>query len=442
MTSASVEPLLKVCLLCSSVAERMNTCKTCIEQLNVKSYYCSKTCQERHWPTHKTWHKQNEMVKMLGNLSMQLNPSTTKSTSDSFANGENGETQLMLKSFHGDLKGVLQLLDNGADTLKVDNQGLTALYYAINRAHKPIVHALLNRGPPELMFKVPPGIQGQTCLHDACARGVVQLVEMLIEAGGDKLLYATSSNEGASCLHVACQCGHAQVVRTLLLRGGDRLLRMTSKDGSTCLFIASGAGRLETVKLLIEAGGESLVHMARPDGYSCLKIACYAGHADIADALVLVGGERLLYATTPNGHGPLSVACQMGHQEVVRTLLARGGAALVRRTPLCLILVSITGNAAIARLLLDAGGDDLLAVVDPNGSSALDVAAQHGHADLVRAILSRPAGRALTTRLRPFDHRPSALMAASFNGHVEVVRLLPERAQAPIRLLTSKETES
>jgi hypothetical protein len=41
----------------------------------------------------------------------------------------------------------------------------------------------------------------------------------------------------------------------------------------------------ETIKLLIKAGSDELVHMARPDGYSCLKIACYPGHAAVADAL-------------------------------------------------------------------------------------------------------------------------------------------------------------
>ena len=48
-----VEPLLKVCLNCGTVSEKMDKCLICKQKYKAKSYYCSKNCQRKDWPAHR-----------------------------------------------------------------------------------------------------------------------------------------------------------------------------------------------------------------------------------------------------------------------------------------------------------------------------------------------------------------------------------------------------
>ena len=378
------EPILKVCLFCGKIAEKMNKCKICVDKLSAKSYYCSKACQENHWPTHKTWHRQQDArlsIKSIEKVREQISNSSIKTRIRPAAHGM---TLLMYKSYIGDLAGVEKMLNEGADTLEVDDQGLTAIQYAVFADHFKIFELLVTRGPRELLFKVPPAIEGQTCLHDLCAKGLLEYVELLIRVGGKKLLLTSSVKEGATCLYPACQQNHLPVVKALLRHGGDELLHKAAKDGSTCLFIASAIGHLEIVRLLAAAGGDRLVFATQPDGYSCLKIACYAGHAAVAEALLDAGGDRLLHMATANGLGPFHVACQHGHLPVVRALLARAGpAALLASAPFALHAACAAGQAPVVRALLAAAGAAALGADGPADYSPLDAAAQHGQADAV-----------------------------------------------------------
>ena len=428
------EPLLKVCRLCGKIADKMQKCKYCIQNLKTKTYYCSKVCQERHWPMHKIWHKQKNTELGVEELRIHAAKTCEGSTKVPPPQCPHGMTPLMAKCYYGDWKGVEQLLDDGEDALQVDDQGISALFYAMYRGHKQVVQVLLKKSPQELLYVVPPAIEGQTCLHSVCSRGNLDLVELLIHAGGKKLIYAKSVKEGVNCMYPACQQGHAHIVQALLRHGGKEILRTAAKDGTSCLFAASALGHLDVVKLLIKAGGEELIHMAQPDGYTSLKIACYAGHAAVADALAEAGGERLLYAVTTNGLGPFHVACQNGHVDVVRTLLARAGPALISRAPQSFSAACIGGRTEVVRALLDAGGAGLLTRPDLNGNSPLEVAAQHGRIDVIRLILEYPQGRALVSRLDPPDGN-TPLMLASFSGTAEAVRLFLAAGNALDQLL-------
>jgi hypothetical protein len=51
------EPLLKRCVQCGKLSERMSKCSVCKEKYLTKIYYCSSECQKTDWPKHKLLHK-------------------------------------------------------------------------------------------------------------------------------------------------------------------------------------------------------------------------------------------------------------------------------------------------------------------------------------------------------------------------------------------------
>ena len=76
------------------------------------------------------------------------------------------------------------------------------------------------------------------------------------------------------------------------------------------------------------------------------------------------------------------------------------------------------GSAALVQQALDAGMD--IGVQNENGSPALVLAAQGGHADIVRLLLARGASPDTASQGRG----ETALTAAVCGGHLEVVSVL------------------
>ena len=106
---------------------------------------------------------------------------------------------------------------------------------------------------------------GHSCLHHACIKGHLDIVQLLIMVN-NVLLPTMASIDGETCLHVACHCRkeHADVVRELAKLGGDLLLAK-DKDGHSCLHFACALGHLNVVKLLIGANDGFLLRIATTD---------------------------------------------------------------------------------------------------------------------------------------------------------------------------------
>lgn len=105
----------------------------------------------------------------------------------------------------------------------------------------------------------------------------------------------------------------------------------------------------------------------------------------------------------PNGETPLLASMRVHSAPTARTLLSLGAdpnlvgksgpdhssACIVERTPL--MLAAATGQLAIVRILVEEfGADD--AVVGPKGETALRLAAEAGHRDVVRYLPARRGG--------------------------------------------------
>ena len=100
------------------------------------------------------------------------------------------------------------------------------------------------------------------------------------------------------------------------------------------------------------------------------------------------------------------------------------------------------GNEASARMLIKAGGKELLFKTDIEGASALHSAARSCHGDFAGFVreLVEEGGKELV--LLVMNDGKSALHQAASSGHVEVVRLLIGAGRQRLLFLTSEDGSS
>ncbi|XP_077436733.1 BRCA1-associated RING domain protein 1 [Vanacampus margaritifer] len=93
-----------------------------------------------------------------------------------------GETPLHLAAIKGDVEGVKELLNQGADPNLKDNAGWTPLHEACNLGHLVAVEALLSGGA----LLNTPGYENDSPLHDAVQNGHIAVVKLLLQFGASQ----------------------------------------------------------------------------------------------------------------------------------------------------------------------------------------------------------------------------------------------------------------
>ena len=191
-------------------------------------FYCSKRCQVENWPTHKLLCKQ---AKKDAKLHLE-------EVWDAATEGESDELRRLLKTYP------------------------TAINMFYTQDHGWLTTA-------------------NTVLISASARGLVDIVKILLDNGADQHL--AEPMHGQLPIHRAAEGGHLEVIKLLLKRGADTVLQPDGM-GQTPLHFAAEEGRIETVKYLLENG-------ARP----CLSVlyrgktpkmwAMMGGHNECAELL-------------------------------------------------------------------------------------------------------------------------------------------------------------
>ncbi|KAH9056407.1 ankyrin repeat-containing domain protein [Lactarius vividus] len=393
------------------------------------------------------------------------------------ANGQSKQqyTPLHFASYNGKPEIVRLLLDHGAKVDTVDVYGKTPLHdisggkYSSEEAGVGVTWLLLERGGDVNAQSK----RHQTPLHVSLSGGKLEVTRLLLdqgakvddvdEFGNTPLHYVSGGKYESEEVGVG-------VARLLLERGGD--VNRQNKQQCTPLHLASFNGRLEIarvlldhnskvdavdefgitplcnvsrgkydseeagvgiVRLLLERGGD--VNERSKQQYTPLHFASYNGKLEVVRLLLDHGGN--VDAVDDFGKTPLHHVAQGKYDSeeagvsVARLLLERGADTNAQakqhrqRTPLH--FASFNGKLEIARLLLDHGAK--VDAVDELGNTPLhDVSKGKYESETAVAVARLLLERGSDVNSQPkYWQQRTPLHIASYNGKVEIVRLLLEQ---------------
>ena len=199
----------------------------------------------------------------------------------------------------------------------VGSNGNTALLRACDNGNQEIALALLSK--PETEINVIG--EGETALTCAARRGMISVVEILLERDGLEINHrGKSAVKGKSALIWAGEEGHQDIIR--LLAKHDKLeVNMMDEDGYTALIWAADNGHLEAVRELLKHPAID-VNCVDLDGHSALTWAADKGHTELVK--LLLGRDLNVNVRDNEGYTPLICAAQMARIDVVDLLLEDG----------------------------------------------------------------------------------------------------------------------
>jgi ankyrin repeat protein len=151
-------------------------------------------------------------------------------------------------AMRGDAAAVRGLIAKKADVNAPQNDGATALHWAVFKGDRELAIALMRAGAnPKAANR-----EGVTPLWLASVNGDGAMIRALIEAGGD-------ANEtlalGRTPLMLAARTGNVEAIRALLDNGADPNAKETLR-GTTAMMWAADEGHAAAIQLLIERGAD------------------------------------------------------------------------------------------------------------------------------------------------------------------------------------------
>lgn len=112
---------------------------------------------------------------------------------------------------------------------------------------------------------------GATALLIAAMVGAQDIVDILLTRFPNLLLCA--KNDGMTALDMAAWNGFPETVKVLMEQGGDELLFHKDERGWTCLHRAVEQGHIDVIALLVERAGKPLVDSPDKDNVTCANLA-------------------------------------------------------------------------------------------------------------------------------------------------------------------------
>lgn len=327
-------------------------------------------------------------------------------------------TPLLVAAAMGHAGTVNRMLFWGAAVDGIDGEGRTALCLAAAKGSVEVVRALLDRGLDENHKDD----LGWTPLHAAACEGHKSVCAILTERGSMARV-GELDVEGRSPLILAAQEGHCSTVRLLLDRKSP--IDHRAYDGHSALSAAALQEHREIVELLMRRGADTDVRDA--EGRPLLYLLVLEGRLDMATLLIEKGGVPL-ESKDAEGRTALHVAAWRGDLKGIELLLKYGADPNARdfdgRPPLH--SVAWRGHAAAGRLLLRAKGLNVDLACKQQGATALSIAAQEGHAEIVAMLLEKGSEPDNVDR-----YGRSPVKVAGKQGHFTIVRLLENYGAKP-----------
>ena len=295
---------------------------------------------------------------------------------------------------------------------------------------------------------------GMTALHWASRRGDLDVVKMLLAAGGN--VRATTRLGNYTPLLLASEAGHASVIEALAAAGADP--KTTTASGVTPLMLAAASGQVDALKVLVARGAD--VNAAEPTrGETAIMFAAANRRPDAVRALIAAKADVNLATKVVS----LKAAPPSPEEEAYLAAVASGrsggrgaGAAATPAAPATASMASASSNAAPADAPAQgrrgaaatgggragaaggrAAGGGIAGVSRPytyaetingqGGLTPLHFAVRQGDAASATALID--AGATIDTPTGGDNTTP--LLMAVINGHFDLAAALIDRGANP-----------
>jgi ankyrin repeat protein len=260
---------------------------------------------------------------------------------------------------------------------------------------------------------------GSTALHWAAYRNDLESADLLLKAGAKA---NATTDLGVTPLWTASQNGSDAMVKRLLQAGADPNIALLS--GESPVMVASRGGYAGVVEQLAAKGANVNVRSTR--GQTALMWAASQKHPDVVKVLLAHKADFRLKSETYDEIVAIQPPTAPGNS---RTITRGGDTALM--------FAARSGDAASAKLLLDAGANPN--DTDAWGVSATTLAMHSNFGDVAILLLDRGADpnaekagmTALHNAIMNHNEKAvAALLAHGANPNITVKNWTPERRTA------------
>lgn len=344
-----------------------------------------------------------------------------KNGADASNSRVDGITALMTASAGGHAEAVHILLENGADPTIADNDGLTPLMNAAENGSVNTIKAILQQVNDQAYINRMSNT-GFTALIIASAHGHVEAIECLLDAGARA---DDVHDNKVTALMYAAAAGHLEAMKMLIDNGGANL-EFKHTNGGTALLEASTAGMYDALVLLVERG--ATVDFFDDDGVNPLMAIAAQGNIKsqtfILDQLKKTksGSDLIEYVDrfAHSGGSAFMFAAAGGHVECAKQLMQLG----------CAINDIARHKEGYPEKLKKMIEEGQVKEDEPHvdGVTALHVAAQGGHLEMVKVLIEADAKPSLA---HLDDAGRSPLVMAIQGNYGEVASVLVEAGADP-----------
>ena len=262
-----------------------------------------------------------------------------------------------------------------------------------------------------------PGLLKETPLHLAAKNGFRDLVDVLVQSGGN--VNARNFPMQETPLHLATRNGHRFIAQFLVQQGSQVNARNVPWQ-ETPLHLATRNGHRRIAQFLVQQGSQVNARNV-PWQETPLHLATRNGHRHIAQFLVQQGSQ-VNARNVPSRETPLHLASRNGHLQIAEFLVHHGSQVNARNAPwqeTPLQLASKNGHQQIAEFLIKTGGL-VNARKRPWKETALYLASRNGHQQIAEVLIQH--GGQVDARNIPWQETP--LHLAAMNRQQQIAEFL------------------